>query len=177
MAHALPPIELEVGLDKVAYYIDEVVDTVLLTLSDFKPLVAVTKVEYGIEVMRVDAVELFTYEVLMNVLDVSEREIHMLSLTGFLRGLFIGRNIFAGIEYVSEIGTGDIFFLYDVIVIERPLESPDSVFLHIVVQVFEGFLKIIHIEIVRTFTQITEIVDILKTLDVGLYPSGKVGAY
>lgn len=129
LADALTPVELEIGLNKTAYDIDEVIDAVLLTFSDFKPLVAVKKVEIGIKVMRVDAVELLAHEVLVNVLDMSKREIHMFSLTGFLCGLLISRHILAGIEYISEIGTGDIFFLYNVIVIGRPLESLDSVFL------------------------------------------------
>ena len=47
-----PPVELEVGLNKVAHDIDEVIDAVLLTLSDLKSPVAIKKVEYGIEVMR-----------------------------------------------------------------------------------------------------------------------------
>ena len=59
-------------MNKIAHDIDEAIYAVLFTLSDFKPFVAVKKVENGIEVMRVDAVELFTHEVLVNVLDVSE---------------------------------------------------------------------------------------------------------
>ena len=98
LADTLPPVELEVCLNKVAYDIDEVIDAVLLTLSDFKPLVAVKKIEDGIEVMRVDAVELLTYEVLVNVLDMFQREIYMFPLSGFLCGFFICCNIFAGIE-------------------------------------------------------------------------------
>ena len=37
-------------------------------------------------------------------------------------------------------------------------------------QVFESLVKIIHIEIVCASTQSTEVVDILKTLDISLYP-------
>lgn len=112
LADALTPVELEVGLNKIAYDIDEVIDAVLLTLSDFKPLIAVKKVEDGVEVMRVDAVELLAHEVLVNVLDVSKGEINMFPLSGFLCGFFVSRHILASIEYVSEIGTGDIFFYY-----------------------------------------------------------------
>lgn len=38
MADVFPPVELEIGLDKVACDIDEVIDAVILTLSDFKKL-------------------------------------------------------------------------------------------------------------------------------------------
>ena len=38
LADGLPPVELEIGLDKVACDIDEVIDAVILTLSDFKKL-------------------------------------------------------------------------------------------------------------------------------------------
>lgn len=38
LADVFPPVELEIGLDKVACDIDEVIDAVILTLSDFKKL-------------------------------------------------------------------------------------------------------------------------------------------
>lgn len=38
MTDAFPPVELEIGLDKVACDIEEVRDSVLLSLSEFKNL-------------------------------------------------------------------------------------------------------------------------------------------
>ena len=44
LADVFPPVELEVGLNKVACDIDEVIDAVLLSLSDFNPSAAIKKV-------------------------------------------------------------------------------------------------------------------------------------
>lgn len=84
LADGLPPVELEVGLNKVACDIDEVIDAVLLTLSDFKPPVAVKKIENGIEVMRVYAVELLIHEFLVNVLEMSRREIALTKVSSYI---------------------------------------------------------------------------------------------
>lgn len=52
-ADALSPIELEVCLHKTSDRADEIIDTVLLSFSDCQSFVAVTEVEYGIQVVGI----------------------------------------------------------------------------------------------------------------------------
>ena len=51
LADGFSPVELQVGLNKTADHADEVIDTVLFSIADFQPLVAIPEIEYGVEVV------------------------------------------------------------------------------------------------------------------------------
>ena len=119
-ADALSPIELEVCLHKTSDRADEIIDTVLLSFSDCQSFVAVTEVEYGIQVVGIYVVELLTDKIVVNILDMTQREIYMAPFTRFLYRLFIVNSSVAGIEDSFHVCMNNI--LLNVVVIFRPLE-------------------------------------------------------